>query len=228
MLKISVIIPVFNDFDNLKLALKSIYNQSIVNKGIVEFDIIIIDDASDEEEYTLFFDENKNETGIIIYRNEFNQGPAAARNKGLAMADGDYITFLDSDDQWTVNRTSYFLDYFTVNTDVDVIFCHTQMFVQKGINHKYKNYEIVKEILMGSMIYKNNRVTSLLRFNESLRYGEDLDFWMQLKDLKAVIHHVPEVGLKRYIHGKNMTLDKIFEPKKVLFNIIKERLKKNE
>ncbi len=92
MPKISVIIPVYNTEEYLKECLDSIIEQTLKN-----LEIIIVNDGSTDnskeicEEYA-----SKDNRIKIIYQK--NQGAAIARNKGIAMAKGEYLYFLDSDD----------------------------------------------------------------------------------------------------------------------------------
>lgn len=87
---VSIVIPYYNRPIKLKRALDSINNQSYK-----DFEIIIIDDASDKpfEAY-----DNKLFEKINYIRCNNNKGPGVARNVGLEVAKGDYVIFLDSDD----------------------------------------------------------------------------------------------------------------------------------
>lgn len=78
-MKISIIIPCYNDEENLRNCLKTIPQDSSI-------EVIIIDDCSDIA------------IPYATYRNECNQGPGASRQKGLELSSGDYIIFMDSDD----------------------------------------------------------------------------------------------------------------------------------
>jgi hypothetical protein len=90
---VSVIIPAYNCSKTIKEAVDSALCQSVVTE------IIIIDDCSPEslEESLLEYRDNPQ---IRIYRNETNLGVAATRNKGVTLAQGEYVAFLDSDDIW--------------------------------------------------------------------------------------------------------------------------------
>lgn len=87
---ISVIMPVYNSQPFLHKAINSILNQTMGN-----FQLIIINDGSTDnsEEIILAY----NDSRIQYYKQE-NQGVAAARNKGLELAEGDFVIFQDSDD----------------------------------------------------------------------------------------------------------------------------------
>lgn len=92
MAKISVIIPVYNSEKFLKKCLDSIINQTLN-----DIEIICIDDGSTDKSLRILnnFADKDNRITII---NQKNSGPSAARNKGIEIAKGEYIGFVDSDD----------------------------------------------------------------------------------------------------------------------------------
>lgn len=88
-IKVSVIIPCFNQKHYLQQALNS-----LVDQQYPELQVIVIDDGSDE---ALVLPENNWPFEVILFR-QVNQGLAAARNQGLQFAKGEFIKFLDADD----------------------------------------------------------------------------------------------------------------------------------
>ena len=93
----SIIIPVYNRKDELKRALNSIARQDYL-----DFEIIIIDDYSSESFESIL---NSYTTIPLRYHRLKSKGNAnIARNKGIELAKGNFIAFLDSDDQWKKNH----------------------------------------------------------------------------------------------------------------------------
>ena len=94
---VSVIIPTYNRAACLKLALASVLNQTYQN-----FEIIVVDDASTDG--TADVVRGFADARITYVRHDVNRGKvgagAAARNSGIARAQGTYIAFLDDDDEW--------------------------------------------------------------------------------------------------------------------------------
>ncbi len=93
MSKISVIIPTYNPNIKIKECLDSLMNQTHR-----DLEIIIINDASTDETEKILETYKQKDSRIRIIQNSTNQGPGVARNKGLDIATGEYISFLDSDD----------------------------------------------------------------------------------------------------------------------------------
>jgi glycosyltransferase involved in cell wall biosynthesis len=96
---VSIIIPTFNRNETLKRAVKSALDQTFE-----AIEIIVIDDASDisPEKMVASF----NDSRIKFIRHNLNRGGAAARNTGINASIGNYIAFLDSDDEWLPEKLS--------------------------------------------------------------------------------------------------------------------------
>ena len=97
MVKISVIIPIFNVESYLSKCLKSVINQSLE-----DIEIICINDGSSDNSFKILKDFSKKDSRIKII-NQSNHGLAYSRNIGIKNSTGDYILFLDSDDYIDVN-----------------------------------------------------------------------------------------------------------------------------
>lgn len=90
---ISVIIPVYNVEDYLHVCLNSILKQSYE-----DFEIICVDDASTDSSLEILEYFTKKDSRIKVLKNDSNKGPGFSRNRGLDVAEGKYISFLDGDD----------------------------------------------------------------------------------------------------------------------------------
>lgn len=94
MIKVSIVMPVFNAVKYIDKAIKSILNQTYNN-----FELIIIDDGATDgtgEKCRMYAEKYSN----IIYEKQKNAGTCAARNKGIMLARGEYISFSDHDDEY--------------------------------------------------------------------------------------------------------------------------------
>ncbi len=95
--KVSIVIPVYNAEKYLEQCLNSIVSQTYHN-----IEIICIDDGSKDNSLKILKNYAENDNRFIVL-NQQNQGAAAARNKGIKMAAGKYIIFLDSDDYFSID-----------------------------------------------------------------------------------------------------------------------------
>ena len=98
-----MIITTYNDGDYLRRSIPSAINQTLKPK-----EIIIIDDGSDNDSSKLLTNSFAENTDIpMIYQKKENGGPSSARNTGIGLASGEYILFLDSDDELLTNSIEW-------------------------------------------------------------------------------------------------------------------------
>lgn len=107
--KVSVIVPVYNLEDYIERSINSLQNQTYQN-----LEIIIVDDGSLDSSLSIIEQLAATDTRII-YRSQPNGGAAKARNTGLSLVTGDYITFVDGDDMLSPNAISDNIGYFVDN-----------------------------------------------------------------------------------------------------------------
>ncbi len=97
LVKISVIIPIYNSEKYLSECLESIINQTFK-----DIEIICINDGSKDNSLNILNEYLKKDNRIIIV-NQKNSGVSSARNKGIRLSTGDFISFIDSDDYLDLN-----------------------------------------------------------------------------------------------------------------------------
>lgn len=90
----SLIIPCYNVIQFINQGL-----ETLVNQTFKDFEIIFIDDCSTDDTYNFIANyKDKSSLDITLIKNERNCGPGQSRNNGINIANGQYITFMDSDD----------------------------------------------------------------------------------------------------------------------------------
>lgn len=90
---VSVIIPAYNSAATIEDAVRSALSQS------ADVEVIVVDDCSADNTQEVL-DRYRNVPGVRLVRNERNMGAAASRNRGVELASGRYVAFLDADDIW--------------------------------------------------------------------------------------------------------------------------------
>ena len=196
---VSVIIPVFNGERFIKEAIENVLSQKYP-----ALEIIIINDGSTDGT-----DEIINQLSVDIrYFTQNNSGPAAARNKGIRDASGEFITFLDADDLWPENNLNIMVDEMLKNPDMEVIRGYAQLM---EVNKKSGCYEYVgnpKESFpdyIGAAIYRKSAFEKVGLFDPMLRFGEDSDWFLRAGEMKLNIKRLEETSLYVRRHGGNMT-----------------------
>ena len=104
--KISIIMPVYNAERFLKESIGSIQNQSYKN-----WELLAVDDCSSDGSRALLEDLAAQDSRIRPIFLEKNSGAAAARNAGIAVASGQFLAFLDSDDRWAKDKLKIQLQF---------------------------------------------------------------------------------------------------------------------
>lgn len=188
-MKISVIIPTFNRKKTLGRAIQSVSDQSLS-----PFEILIIDDGSNDgtkEWVKESFQDIK-----YIYQN--NQGVSSARNKGIKYAYGDWIAFLDSDDEWLPSKL--YEQVKAIGSNPEIKFFHTneiwirnEVRVNQMKKHKKHGGYIFEKCLdicrvsPSSVLIKKEIFDDIGTFDESLRVCEDYDLWLRITSKYPVV-----------------------------------------
>lgn len=105
-IKVSVIIPAHNATPYITEAIASAQNQTLT-----EIEILVVDDASTDETAALVSKIAKVDERVKLISLSSNQGVAVARNTGVSHACGEYVAFLDADDQWLPSKLRLQLDF---------------------------------------------------------------------------------------------------------------------
>jgi glycosyltransferase involved in cell wall biosynthesis len=185
MPKVSVIMPTYNRAAFLPISVRSVLEQTYT-----DLELIIVDDGSTDgtEKVVKSIDDPR-----IKYYYQKNAGVSAARNLALEHAEGEWITFLDSDDIYTRDRLLTFLDYAKDRAD--------GLFYSAMIRFSFKDgrmlltfdYGIEKEFDLNTYQHRNIFVTSAVmlkksildqagRFDVLLNFSEDWDLFLRVSD----------------------------------------------
>lgn len=199
---ISVIIPVYNGESFLADAVESIQRQNYE-----QLEIVIVDDGSTDStsKIAACFVNN------VRYVYQSNSGPSVARNRGLRLAHGNFIAFLDADDLWSENKLQLQLDHFTRVPSLAIVLGHTKRMQLTGTENgtlKFKErFEPILAMHLGSAMFKKSVFDKVGYLDESLHHCEDWDWFMKAKEMKIPILVHKEVTYFYRRHDQNMTND---------------------
>lgn len=176
MKKVSVIVPVYNTDKYVKDCLQSIKNQTYKN-----IEVFVIDDGSLDNSGLIaskFCEENDN----FFYHRKENGGTSSARNLGLSLATGEYISFIDGDD--TIEET--FIEELVSNIKENDVFCGlTGIYkVVDGVKHEYytkkESLGIFKTASCCLKLFQRKYIDELNLKFENSSMGEDSEFTAKL------------------------------------------------
>lgn len=184
LVPISVVIPCYRCADTIQRALDSIINQTI--KPV---EVILIDDASNDDTLIKLnkLAEHYPDWIKVVALNK-NNGAASTRNAGWKIATQPYIAFLDADDSWNPNKLYIQYEYMCSNPNVTL--CgHQCIYLYDGENSPEIPENLsVSNISRADLLFKNAFSTPTVmlkrdisyRFQEGKRYAEDLLLWQQI------------------------------------------------
>lgn len=121
MLKVSVIVPVYNSRDYLVPCL-----ESLVNQTLDEIEIVLVDDHGEDDSMEVarkYLETYSGGKSVVYAATSANSGPGVARNVGIAAATGEYVAFVDSDD-WVEVNFCELLYKAARKRDADLAYCH--------------------------------------------------------------------------------------------------------
>lgn len=180
--KVSVIIPIYKAEKYLDKCIESVVNQTYDN-----LEIILINDASPDKCSEICEKWQKQDERIIILNNEKNSGVAQTRNNGLDIATGKYISFIDSDDVWHLEKIEKQLKFMKENNSK---LSYTQIrFIDDDGNFTGKTFKPPKEVNY-KKLFKQNVITlsSVMIEKETLNgrrfhddhLHEDFIMWLEI------------------------------------------------
>lgn len=182
---VSVIMPTYNREFCIATTIDSVQNQSYHN-----WELLIIDDRSTDGTKSLVEAYSKKDTRIKYLRNRYNKGPAGARNYGFDHATGQYIAFLDSDDEFLSHHLKNSIEVL-LNEPVNA--CYSLWYEQK-------NGQIEKESERIQRFYKFLPQLSLKKRNNVVYFDKQFPEYAILNDL--YITHLATVVFKKKLLSK--------------------------
>jgi len=208
---VSVIIPVFNGARFLPEAIASVMRQKYP-----ALEIIVVDDGSED---AIDAAVAALPVAVRFFRQPCNLGPAAARNRGVAEASGAFIAFLDVDDLWTDNNLHTLVDALAANPGHGVALGPPQIVLQEGatgpLNYMGNPVETFPYYVQCGL-FRRTALQRVGRFDEMLRYGEDLDWFKRAGEAGLRIAQVDQVSCLIRRHGGNTTFGKTLRDSNVL------------
>jgi glycosyltransferase involved in cell wall biosynthesis len=216
--RISVIIPTRNRRAFLREAIASVLAQTVPVQ-----EIIVVDDGSTDGTADQFH----NTQHPVRYIHQSPAGPAAARNRGLEAARGEFIGFLDDDDLWPPQKTAQQLPHLLADPEVSMVLGHTQRMLLRSTDkgeRSFKPYrKPVRLFSLGCGLYRRSLFDSVGRFNEQMRFAEDDDWFLRCKELGVNTVFLSEVGQYYRFHDSNMTQDRQAKQQHLL-RLVRNRL----
>ncbi|MFH1755747.1 MAG: glycosyltransferase family A protein [Candidatus Latescibacterota bacterium] len=209
-MRVSVIIPTFNRADMIGRTIDSVIRQSYD-----DIEIIVVDDGSTDDTAEVIDAISRRSPKQILYYKKENGGCASARNKGVVIASGELITFLDSDDLWEPNAVETMVSAL-VECKADFVYSPAIERFENGrevVNHPVaagrpgvlaEEHFKSSNVRNGASLFRREVFAEVGMLDESLHHNEDSDFLQRAAiHCKAAYSPAPTVIIPRHAGQKS-------------------------
>lgn len=184
---VSIIIPVYNAEKFIDKTIKSVINQTHFN-----WELILIDDGSTDRSFELI-SRYKEEKRINIIKNDRNLGVIKTRNKGIKIAKGKFIAFLDADDLWKPEKLKMQIEFMEIN-NLSISFTEYEKINENGIlrgklklPNKIDYNLLLKSNFMGCLTVIYDQEILGKKFFREIDKSEDYVLWLEIiKEVKEI------------------------------------------
>lgn len=195
---ISVIMPVYNGERFLEDAIANVTQQQYP-----ALEIVVVDDGSSDRTQEIA----RAHKDVAACIRQTQSGPAAARNRGLQVARGDFIAFQDVDDLWPNDRLDKLLDSFR-DDSIEIVLGRTQLMRLREIQGRSEFQNSGEPFItfhFGAALLRRSVFDRVGLLDETMRYSEDVDWFMRAREVGASMKVIDEVTLFYRLHQENTT-----------------------
>lgn len=194
---VSIVIPVFNGARFVRDAINGALAQ---DHPAVE--VIVVDDGSTDATATVVA-----ELTEVRYLWQDNAGPSAARNAGIEMSQGDFVTFCDSDDRFRPTKVSAQLAYLASHPEVGCVLVGHETFLEPGIEQPSWEREESGTQPQSAMV-RRAVIDEVGGFDPSYRFAEGMEWLGRMRAAGVEIAVLEEVHVDRRIHDANLSYER--------------------
>lgn len=192
MVKVSIVVPCYNQAQYLSETLDSVLAQTYT-----DWECIIVNDGSIDDTYSVASRYVETDERFKYLYQE-NQGVSAARNNGIAIANGYFVLPLDGDDLIEPTYIEKAVAYFEKNPETKLVYSEVNLFGAKNCSCKMPEYKyeslIWKNSIVCTALYRRADFYKTQGYSIDMKKGlEDWDFWLSLLDENSVVHMIDEV-----------------------------------
>lgn len=215
--KVSVVMSVYNGERYLRGAVDSILNQTLR-----DFEFIIVDDASTDDTWQILTAYARRDSRVALARNEENIGLTRSLNKGLALAQGEYIARMDADDISLPERLKKQVAYLDAHPEVGLLGTWVEIIgegeerlsvLRRPIDPLFIKWSLLFDnyLVHSTVMYRRSLVEKLGGYNPS-RYAQDYELWSRMS-FETQIAILPEVLVRWRRHPTGITARKLARQK---------------
>ena len=209
---VTVIVPTYKRADKLEAALRSVKDQTYES-----LEILVVNDnvpGSDWDRFTAEVLEGFGDSRLKVVHTTGQTGGGAARNLACRQASGEYLAFLDDDDEFLTDKIETQLR-FMLKHDLDMCWQDVSWYDESGrlVEHRRLNHckDFSRQGLLRAHLLTPISPTSIYMLKKSLYDKTGQDWWLMLRCIEAGARmgYMPEVHVRQYLHsGERLSLGK--------------------
>ncbi|MBN1318243.1 MAG: glycosyltransferase family 2 protein [Anaerolineales bacterium] len=199
---VSIIIPVYNCERYLAQAI-----QSALDQTYRETEIIVIDDGSTDSSAETV----KHLLPAVRYLKQPHSGTASARNQGVRLSRGHFLSFLDADDLWVKNKLELQMETLSIDPDIEAVFSHVQQFFSPELDSSFQARihcpdQPIPGWLPTTMVIRRDAFFRIGWFETRLKIAEDMSWILRSRDQNLRTVMLPDILYHRRLHENNKGL----------------------
>lgn len=209
---VSIIMPAHNSERYIAEAIRSVVNQTYKT-----WELIVIDDASQDRTVDIVKEFTYHDSRIVLYLNEHNIGVSKTRNKGISLSKGEWLAFLDSDDRWSAEKLQKQLCMSEVYQTAEFIFTGSRFMDESGRLFKWimtvPDKVTYERLLKQNVISCSSVLISKQYLGENRMSGdsihEDFALWLAILKEGIIAYGINEPLLIYRVSSKSKSGNKI-------------------
>jgi glycosyltransferase involved in cell wall biosynthesis len=200
--QVSVVIPVFNGAGYLSEAILSALGQILA-----PYEVIVVDDGSTDNTpgiAALFGD-------AIRYDRQLHKGVSATLNRGVQLAQGELLAFLDADDVWLPDKLLKQVAVLQAQPEIDLVFGYSRFFASPDLDETAARSLRIPDqpqpaFIKSAMLIRRASFLRAGMFDTAWQVGDFVDWYARAIEAGLKAHLLPDVVHNRRVHACNMTI----------------------
>ncbi len=230
--KVSVVMGVYNGSQYLSESVESILNQTFK-----DFEFIILDDGSTDNSWEILTEYAEHDRRIKLFKNEENIGLTKSLNKGLKLAQGEYIARQDADDISLPERLEKQIKFLDEHSEVILVSANYEYIDSTGLS--LGKLQLAEDPILtawyllfynrigahGLTMFRHKVVSEIGGYAENYRYSQDYELWSRLTRLGKIVILPDYLQLYRRNHSESISVKAKSTQEELALSVTKENIK---